>query len=228
MAVGPDIAFAAALIGDPARAQMLSALKDESALTATELASIAGVAPNTASSHLARLTAARLVTMERVGRQRHFRLASEAVAEVLEALETIASAAAPVRQARPVADPLRFARSCYDHLAGHVGVALTDSLVQLGYLASTARDGYVLRRQGERAFADFGIDVEPLLAGRRRLLRQCLDWSERRPHLGGALGAALFSRLRELGWIRRSRHSRAVLLTPPGRQGLRRQFELEV
>ncbi len=227
MADGPNIAEVASLIGDPARANMLSALKDDNSLTATELAHIAGVAPNTASGHLARLVAAKMVTVERAGRHRHFRLASREIADVLEALESIAGGTPPrCRTQDRRNNSLRAARSCYDHLAGRLGVQLTLSLVALGYLAATGT-GFTLRKKGRLAFADMGINMDELLTSRRPLTRQCLDWSERQPHLGGALGAGLFSRLCDLGWLRRDEHTRAVFVTPRGRQGFKQRFRIE-
>ncbi len=227
MADGPNIAEVASLIGDPARASMLSALKDDNSLTATELAHIAGVAPNTASGHLARLVKAKMVTVERAGRHGLFRLASKEIADVLEALESIAANTSPrYRAPHRRDDPLRAARTCYDHLAGRLGVQLTLSLVALGYLVATTT-GFTLRKKGRSAFADMGIDMDELLTSRRRLTRQCLDWSERQPHLGGALGASLFSRLCDQGWLRRDERTRAVFVTPRGRQGFKQRFLIE-
>lgn len=225
---GPYIAEVASLIGDPARANMLSALKDERALTASELAFLARVSPPTASGHLARLTEARLVTVERQGRHRYYRLANADVADALEALMALAVAGAP--RYRPAAagdEAVRFARTCYDHLAGRLGVGLTWSLVERGYLRASD-DGFALTGTGEAALRRFGIDTDALRRGRRPLARRCLDWSERRPHVGGALGAAIFARLRDLGWVRSRRNSRAVALSEGGRAGLERAFALSL
>ena len=224
----PSIAEVASLIGDPARANMLSALKDDRVLTASELAAIAGVMPSTASGHLQKLIAARLVTVERQGRHRHFRLASQAVADAIEALETLAAKATPrppARHSRP--DPARFARSCYDHLAGRLAVAIAWSMVESGDLAA-ARGEFTVTDKGRGTFGELGIDVAAQQrASRRRLARACLDWSEQRPHLGGALGAALFERLCALGWLARQPGTRAVSVTGHGRQELRRRFGIE-
>lgn len=224
----PYIAEVASLIGDPARANMLAVLKDEAALTATELAHVAGVTPQTASAHLSKLTAARLVAVEREGRHRYYRLTGAAVAEALEALEVLAAVGPPrYRPPGPRDDALRFARSCYDHLAGRLGVAVTWALVDSGYVK--VRDkSFGVTRKGARAFDDFGIDVASLQAGRRPLIRRCLDWSERRPHLGGALGAAFLSRAQELGWLERRRGTRAVILNRTGRRGLKRTFGVDL
>lgn len=219
----PYIAEVAALIGDPARANMLLTLKDVGVLSATELAHVAGVAPNTASGHLARLTEAGIVTVERKGRHRYFSLAGDAVADALEALESLATRSAP--RARPRDPAIRFARSCYDHLAGTLGVRLTWSLASRGFLKAT-ESNFLLTKKGERAFKNLGIDVDLLRAGRRQLTRRCLDWSEKRPHLGGALGAGLFAGLCELGWLRLQKGSRVVTVTRQGRTALKDHFQI--
>jgi DNA-binding transcriptional ArsR family regulator len=225
----PYIAEVASLIGDPARANMLSALKDDGALTATELAHIAGVAPNTASGHLAKLAQARLVVVESKGRHRHYRLAGPHVAETLEALEELAVNSAPRSRAPGQRDEsIRFARVCYDHLAGDVGIRLADALVGLRYLKPAKEKHQALSRAGEDALARFGVRFERLRATRRPLVRFCEDWSGRRPHLGGALGAALLARFGELGWLQRRASTRAVSMTHRGRQGLREWFDIEL
>ncbi len=220
----PYIAEVASLIGDPARANMLSALKDEGVLSATDLAHVAGIAPNTASGHLAKLAAARMVTVERRGRHRYYGLAYHEVAETLEVLEALAVRTAP--RFRPKSrqdDANRYARSCYDHLAGRLGVRLSEALVQLDYIERKT-DGFSLSGSGEKAFAAFSIDIGALKAKRRRMLRACPNWSEDTVHLGGALAASLFQRFCELGWLRKKRGNRIVLLTPKGRTALRQHF----
>ncbi|HEX9770332.1 MAG TPA: winged helix-turn-helix domain-containing protein [Kiloniellales bacterium] len=225
---GPYIAEAAALIGDPARANMLLALKDEGALTASELAHIAGVTPQTASGHLAKLTQAGLAAVERQGRHRYYRLAEARVADALEALMGLAVATAPRRRRPgPRDEAVRFARSCYDHLAGRLGVALTWSLVEQGSL-DVRDDGFLLTGEGEKRLSAFGLEPSRLRPGRRPLTRRCLDWSERRPHLGGALGAALMTRALTLGWIARRKGSRAVALTTAGRTGFKDVFGVDL
>lgn len=210
----------AALIGDRTRVDMLAALMTGRALTATELADHAGVARPTASTHLSALTGAGLLVVEKQGRHRYFRLANEDVAGMLEGLMGVAHriATAPV-QTGPVDPALRQARACYDHLAGEWGVRIHDSFVRRGFLRLEP-DALQLTSAGRRFVADAGIDVDALLRSRRPLCRACLDWSERRHHLAGALGAALLARYLEQGWLRRRAHSRALIVTARGRRGL--------
>ena len=207
---------------------MLDALVDERDLPASELARRVGVSPSTASTHLARLVEARLVTVERHGRQRRYRLAGPAVAEALEALAAIA----PLRPVRSLREAtrgklLRDGRTCYDHLAGRLGVELTGALASRGLLRR--REGaYVLTRRGEQALGELGVDVADVRAQRRRFAFPCLDWSERREHLAGALGAALAERLFALGWVTRVGPGRAAALTDAGRAELRSRFGLDL
>ncbi|HEX4240180.1 MAG TPA: winged helix-turn-helix domain-containing protein [Steroidobacteraceae bacterium] len=229
MKPGSSMAGIAALVGDPARASMLAALMDGRALTATELAAEAGVTPATASGHLGKLTGSRLVTPTAQGRHRYYRLASREVARMLEGIMVVAGE--PLVRGRRTElriDPdLRFARTCYDHLAGRLGVALTSSLVSRG--AVELRDGAgQVTPSGERLLADFGIASESALRSRRMYCRPCLDWSERRTHLAGVLGAALLERLLELRWIERSAAGRAVKVTSAGRRGLQARFGVEL
>jgi len=221
-----DLARIAALLGDPARARMLNALMDGRALTATELALEGAVAPSTASSHLARLLAAELVAIERQGRHRYYRLSGTDVAEVLESLMGLAVRLGGKRVRTGPRDPeLRQARVCYDHLAGERGVQLFDSLCARGYLAP--EDGTVsLTEDGRLALARFGIDFETLRATRRPLCRPCLDWSVRRQHLGGALGAALLQEIFARGWAERRRGSRVVAFSARGAAAFSRAFPL--
>lgn len=230
MVSGNTLAQTAALIGDPARANILSALMDGRALTAGELAWHAGVSAQTASGHLAKLAEARLVAVARQGRHRYHRLASLDVAHAVEAL--MALAAAGPRRHRPTGprdEALRAARTCYDHLAGRLGAALAASLCERGYVViPDAGEGVAaVTEAGSRFFgAEFGIDLGAT-AGRRPLCRTCLDWSERRPHLAGRLGAALCRRSFELGWIAPTRDSRAVAITSAGRLGFAQTFGIE-
>ncbi|WP_405394065.1 ArsR/SmtB family transcription factor [Microbispora hainanensis] len=219
-----DIAPVAALIADAARAAMLTALLDGRALAAGELAAIAGVSAPTASSHLARLLDGGLVTVVKQGRHRYYRLAGPDVARTLEVLARISGRVAvrSLRQSRQ-ARLLREARSCYDHLAGRVGVELYDALVREGRLIE-ADGGCLLTASGADALAELGVDVERVRRARRRFAPDCLDWLERRPHLGGALGAAVLDRLLAREWLVRGTVPRALRLTGAGREGLERIF----
>jgi DNA-binding transcriptional ArsR family regulator len=231
MASNASFAEVAALAGDPARAGMLHALMDGRALTASELAGVAGVTPQTASGHLARMSAAGLVSVHKQGRHRYHRLASPAVAQMVESIMQVA--AGMERARRPVVvgpreAALRAARTCYDHLAGRLGVALADALVAGGY-AELAGDAGLLTDAGTTLLQRIGIDVTRLAPrrgrdGARVLCRPCLDWSERRPHLAGAVGAALCAHSFASGWIRRIEGSRAVILTPRGERIFREQL----
>ena len=220
-----DIAETTTLIGDPARAAILSALKDGRAFTATELAHAVGNTTAAVNGHLAKLGDGRMVAIERQGPHRYFRLADRRVAEALDTLEV---AVTPRFRPTGPRDPaMRFARSCYHHLAGRLGVALARSLVDLGYLRLGDGD-FTLTATGAAALGDFGIDIAALRNSGRPLARRCLDWSERRPHLGGALGAAMLARAGTLGWLGRSAGSRTVRLTKAGRQGLRDRFSIDL
>ena len=231
MSAGLPISEIGALVGDPGRANMLSALLDGRALTASELAWSAGVAAATASEHLAKLVAAGLLDVTRQGRHRYFRLASPEIARMLESMMVVANGANPAeprRRATPRIDPsLRRARTCYDHLAGQLGVGIADRLVAQGILVLGDEAGE-LTESGRAWLESFGITVEPLGRTRRLFCRPCLDWSERRPHLAGGLGAALCRRCSELGWIERERDSRAVAVTPTGLRGFAEVFGLSL
>jgi DNA-binding transcriptional ArsR family regulator len=221
---GPVIASVAALLGDPARANMLTALMDGRALTVSELAGAAGVSLPTASGHLAKLDAAGLLVAEKQGRHRYFRLSDHDVAQVLEGLMALAQRTGAVRvRTGPKEAALREARVCYDHLAGERGVRLMQRLVQRGWLAGGADPE--VTEAGRSGFAAFGIDVATLARGRRPVCRCCLDWSERRSHLGGALGAALLEQLFERRWAKRA-EGRAVTFAPAGARHFAAFFDL--
>ena len=243
MAGDTDLAAVGALIGDPGRARVLRALTDGRELPASVLAAEAGVAPSTASVHLRKLVDGGLVVAQRHGRHRYFRLAGRDVARALEALARIAPQA-PVRSLREGtrAQAVRAARTCYDHLAGQLGVALMTAFVDRGVL--TGGDGrhergraradrpsaigrdldYRLTGGGAQRLRDLGVDVDSALAGPRAQIRYCVDWSEQAHHLSGALGAALATRMFELEWVSRLPRTRAVRLTDAGRDGLGEQF----
>ena len=214
------MASVAALIGDPARANILTALMDGRALTAKELAFAAHVAPQTASGHLSQLTAGNLLTVEKQGRHRYFRLASPLVGQMLEGVMAVAGPAPSLGTQWRGGEALRNARTCYDHIAGRLGVALADSLTAAGHLILSP-DGGEVTASGHALLKDFG--AEPA-AGKRIFCRACLDWSERRPHIAGRLGAALATRSLDLGWIARQRDTRAVAITPAGASGFARTF----
>lgn len=215
-----SISHIAALLGDPARANILAALMDGRALTAKELAFAAHVSPQTTSGHLAKLTDANLLSMERQGRHRYFRLANPLVGQMLESVMAVAGAdPSPSRPWRGGV-ALRTARTCYDHLAGRLGVALADALTGSGHLVLSA-DGGELTRSGHALLAEFGADPAP---DKRVFCRPCLDWSERRPHIAGRLGAAIAERCLTLGWVVRQRDTRAVAITTAGELGFTRVF----
>jgi DNA-binding transcriptional ArsR family regulator len=235
-----DIARVGALVADPARARVLLALGDGRALPATVLAGEAGVAASTASAHLGKLV------VERHGRHRYFRIAGPEVADLIEALARL-SPPAPVRslRQRTQAQAVRFARTCYDHLAGVLGTELMSALLERELL--TGGDGvfepaaagadrlsspgfdldYRLTAEGAQELREFGIDFDAL-PRRRPLIRYCVDWSEQRHHLAGSLGAALAARMFELGWLSRARNSRAVHVSEDGREGLKLRFGVEL
>lgn len=217
MKSGPDISRIASLIGDPARANMLTALMSGKALTATELAAEAGVTPQTASSHLAQLEQGGLLTFRKQGRHKYAVLASEQVAQALEMLMGIAAQAGHTRtRTGPRNQSLREARVCYNHLAGDRGTHMFDKLIERGFLTDDGVDLH-LTDAGQVFMRDFGIDLAKLNKGRTPLCRTCLDWSERRSHLAGSLGRALLTRIEDLGWARRDGDTRIVTFTPKGR-----------
>ncbi|KZD09086.1 ArsR/SmtB family transcription factor [Oceanibaculum pacificum] len=225
MKAGPDIALIASLLGDPARANMLTALMGGQALTAGELAAQAGVTAQTASTHLAKLEAGGLLTVRRQGRHRYFALSGSDVAQVLEGLMGLAIRAGHQRTRTGPKEPaLRQARVCYDHLAGDLGVAMLDGLVRRGLIAEQG-ENLSLTPAGQDFTMEFGIDPGILATSSRRpLCKSCLDWSARRSHLAGALGAALLDRIYALGWARRLPDSRIVSFSPGGLKHFQRVF----
>ncbi len=241
-----DIAKVGSLLADPARARILMALGDGRALPATVLAGEAGVAGSTASAHLSKLLDGGLLQVEQHGRHRYFRLSGPAVGELLETIARL-SPPAPVRSLRQGtrAQAVRFARTCYDHLAGVLGTELMASMLSSGLLVGgdgtfdprSARQDrlsapgldfdYRLTELGFERLTEFGLNFEALLR-RRPLIRYCVDWSEQRHHLAGALGAAVADRMLELGWVRRARRSRAVHVSDEGYRGLSDVFGVNI
>jgi DNA-binding transcriptional ArsR family regulator len=223
-----DVAAAAALLAEPARAALVLAVMDDGQLSGSELAARAGIAPSTASGHLARLVAGGFLATSKNGRHRYYCLADPAVADAVEALALVAPHP-PVRSLREAtrSELIRYARTCYDHLAGQLGVAIAHGLERRRALTRKG-DTYVLGPKAETLFHGLGIDIAELEAARRPLVRGCLDWSERELHLAGALGAALTRRLVELDWIRRRDGNRSVELTQEGHAHLARELKLEI
>lgn len=228
MLADADLAALGRTLGDTHRARFVLALLGGQELTAGELASRAGASSSLASAHLAKLLESGLITVRKRGRQRYYRLASPDIAQAIEALLAIA----PRQTATGLTSvskgkALQRARTCYDHVAGRLGVALADAFEQ-HQLISPADSGWALTGAGERRLGAFGLDVDALHGGRRPLLRPCLDWTERRPHMAGQLGQALAGRLLDLGWVRRGAASRALVITPLGEQQLLAEFAIKV
>src|SRR3569833_404176 len=212
----PDMTSVAMVIGEPARAKMLWALLDGRAYTATELALFADVSPQTGSMHLGKLVDAQFLTVERQGRYKYYRFAND---DVAFAIEAIANLAKPVKHqentGQPVIQPIKYCRTCYDHLAGKVGVALTHSLISMGAIEYSFFV-FSVTVSGDRLFQGLGIDMQALKAKKRMLSRPCLDWSERKLHLAGSLGSALLDHFIGNDWIRRTKNSRAMVITSKG------------
>jgi DNA-binding transcriptional ArsR family regulator len=225
MAAAANMVEVAALVGDTARATMLSILMGGQALTASELAAHARISKSTASGHLSKLVGARLLTVTQKRRNRYYRIASPLVAKMLESIKAVAAIETPARH-RPRSiqdDRLRMARTCYDHLAGRLGVGIADALVSNGYVV-LADDGGEVTASGAHFLSDFGVALTPKAKSKRIFCRPCLDWSERRYHIAGHVGAELLRRFAELGWLERDRGSRAMRVTVTGKAGLRNVF----
>ena len=214
-----DVAAIAAAIGEPARARMLETLMDGRARTSTELAIVAAVTPSTASTHLSRLKKENLVSVQKQGKHRYYSLQGRDVARALEALNVLAGRSTFV-PGTPVR--LREARTCYDHIAGALGVAIHDRFRSMRWIS----DRYALTRDGEKSLESFGIDIDAVRALRRRFAYACLDWSERRPHIGGALGAAILSLALKKKWVRQDLDSRALTVSDSGKREMRARFHL--
>lgn len=220
-----DLAEVGALVGDPARANMLAALMDGRALTATELAYVAGVAPQTASGHLGKLADANLLALEKQGRHRYYRVASPLVVRMLEGILAVAAVQLPPRRVprSSIDERMRTARTCYDHIAGRLGVGIADALTERGHVV-LEEDGGEVTDAGAAFFIAFGIELATTRRYQRAFCRSCLDWSERRPHIAGAVGAALLKHCLDIGWILRCRDSRALTITEAGRHGFSDTF----
>jgi DNA-binding transcriptional ArsR family regulator len=222
------IAEIAALVGDPARTNILAALMGGRALTAGELVRAAGVSPQTTSGHLGKLTNGRLIACVKQGRHRYYRIATPRVAEMLESIMAVVADAPPrYRPRSKLDDAMRDARACYDHFAGKLGVGITDALCALGHV-TLSDEGGELSESGVVFFEKFGINLAAARTRRRIFCRPCVDWTERRPHLGGTVGAVLAQRCFDLKWVQRTRDSRALIVTPAGRRGLTDTFGLSV
>jgi DNA-binding transcriptional ArsR family regulator len=222
---GPNIARIAALLGDRARADALTALMTDHALTATELARIAGVTKQTMSAHLSKLLDAGLVQVDQQGRHRYYRLGHEDVAGLLESLMGVAFRTGAVRLISSPRDPaLRKARSCYGHLAGETGVLVYEALLRRGVL-QVSKQTLRLGEAGIAWFAAMGVDTDAIERQRRSFCRPCMDWSERRHHLAGSLGTAMLSRFCDLRWVSRSNKSRAIAITPLGERKFQALFQ---
>ena len=222
---GPNIAAIAAMVGDPARANMLTALLNGEALTASELALEANVTKQTASSHLNKLVAGGLVKVEAQGRHRYYRLADADVAGLLETLMGVAARAKALRTRPGPKEPaLRRARLCYDHLAGELGVSLYDAFVKNKWITPQRDGALVLTRLGRAKVSSFGVEMTAREAGARPLCRACLDWSVRRHHLAGAVGAALLEAMMERGWVAQRGSSRVLEFSKIGEGALKRTF----
>jgi DNA-binding transcriptional ArsR family regulator len=229
MVAAANMVEVAALVGDTARATMLAALMGGQSLTATELAFLARVSRPTASEHLAKLVEARLIAVTRRRRFNYYRIASPLVAAMLESITAVAVIEVPPRyQPRSMRDDaLRFARTCYNHLAGQLGVAIADALVAQGYVV-LSDDGGEVTPAGARFLAGFGADLSSQQRTRRIFCRPCLDWSERRYHLAGVVGTAIWKRCHDLGWVARVPDTRALDLTGVGRAGFAETFGIDL
>ena len=226
MKEGPDITLLGSLIGDPARANMLTALISGKALTPSELAVEAGITLQTTSAHLSKLEAGGLIRQRKQGRHRYFTLADEDVASLLESMMGLAAKKGHTRtRTGPKAPALRKARVCYNHLAGELGVQMFDSLIARGYL-NQADEEITLTDSGQQFISKFGIEIEPLRSARRPLCKSCLDWSARRSHLAGSLGTALLDHIYSKGWARRIEGVRIVEFSKKGETAFLASFPL--
>jgi DNA-binding transcriptional ArsR family regulator len=218
-----SLASIAAAIGDPARAAILLALMDGRSRTAKELAYLGRISASTASAHLGKLLDLGLIFVMPLGRNRYFRLASPLVGQMLETMSNVAARTRPRQPRRRGNEALRLARTCYDHLAGRLGVMIADSLEQQGHIR-LSDDGGEVTQSGRDFFSKLGLDVDEAKHGKRIFCKPCLDWTERRPHLAGSLGVSLCHHCFERGWVTRSRDSRALHITPEGHKNIAEVF----
>ncbi|OIA98645.1 transcriptional regulator [Paenibacillus sp. LC231] len=227
MNANSNIAQVASLVSDASRAAILTVLLDGRYHPASELAYMANIKPQTASFHLSKMVAANLVTVEQQGRHRYYGIQNQEVAQIMETLLSI-TPPAEIRSLNQAAEneALRQARTCYDHLAGKLGIQLTNSLLSAGVL-SEVEDQFTVTEKGEGFFKAFQVDLCRVKRKRRSFTHRCLDWSERRHHLAGALGHALLERLLELHWIQRVPNTRAIKITPEGKKGLQEIFHID-
>ncbi|MBS4190391.1 helix-turn-helix transcriptional regulator [Bacillus sp. FJAT-49705] len=228
MSINPNVAEIAFLLGEKSRATILISLMDGRFHTASELAYMAAITPQTASFHLSKLIEASLVNVDKQGRHRYYQLANEEVARILESFLAI-SPPPEVRSLKQSSQVklLREARTCYDHLAGKLGVGLTESMLNTGYLEKEERN-FVVTPKGEQFFTDFGIDLGQLKRKRRSFSHACLDWSERHHHLAGALGNELMKHFLDLSWIVQVPSIRAVKVTDKGKVGFKQHFNMNI
>jgi DNA-binding transcriptional ArsR family regulator len=228
MSTKSNVAMIASLVSEPSRAAILTALLDGRFHTASELAHMAGIKPQTASFHLAKMTEAQVITVEKQGRHRYYGIQDPEVAQVMESLLSIAPPV-PIKSLKQASEneAIRLARTCYDHVAGHLGVQIMSFFMQKGIL-SEDQDGLHITQQGEIFFADFQINLKNTRQKRRSFSHKCLDWSERRHHLAGALGSALLDRLFELHWVEHLPTTRAIRITAEGKRGFKEVFSIEI
>ncbi|WP_425590375.1 ArsR/SmtB family transcription factor [Fictibacillus enclensis] len=223
-----NVAEIASIVSESSRAAMLTALMDGRFHTASELAYRAGIKPQTASFHLSKMQEAGVIALEKQGRHRYYGILNEEVAKVMESLLFIAPPVKIKSLKQSSQDKaIRYARTCYDHLAGNVGVQLTDALLKAGFLEEE-KENFIVPEEGVRFFGEMGIDLERIRKKRRSFSFRCLDWSERRHHLAGSLGNALLERFLQLGWMQRVPQNRAVKITEAGITGLKRTFGIDL
>lgn len=216
----------AALIGDPTRAVIMWTLLDGKAFTATELAIIANTSPQNISMHLAKLVQSDLLCVEKQGRHKYYRFSTKEIAYAIEAMANlIPHSTIPQKDIAEKYSPIKHCRTCYDHLAGKIGVALTDSLLEQKIIIDN-NNVFEISPKGEKWFSDFGINVEEVKKQRRLFLKPCLDWSERKNHIAGSLATSIFDKMVSNDWLRKTSHSRAIIITGKGEKELYEYFKI--